>query len=62
MGQWESFSDFIAMGGYARYVWVAYAMVLICFVGELYSLGRRRQRAARELFLEARAHMAEEDI
>ncbi len=62
MGQWESFSDFISMGGYARYVWVAYAMVLICFVGELISLGRRRQKAARELILEARAHKAEEDI
>ncbi len=33
-----------------------------CFICELVSLSRRRQRAAKELLLEARAHQAEEDL
>ena len=62
MDQWGSFSDFISMGGYGRYVWGAYGMVIFCFIWELVSLSRRRQRAAKELLLEARAHQAEEDL
>ncbi|ANU66145.1 heme exporter protein CcmD [Turicimonas muris] len=62
MDQWGSFSDFISMGGYGRYVWGAYGMVIFCFICELVSLSRRRQRAAKELLLEARAHQAEEDL
>ena len=62
MGQWTSFTDFISMGGYGQYVWGAYGMVLFCFICEVIGLIRRRQKAARELMLEARAHQAEEDL
>ena len=57
--QWASFSDFIAMGGYGQYVWGAYGVVVFCIVCEIWSLKRRRQKAAQELILEARAHKAE---
>jgi heme exporter protein D len=31
---WDSWSDFIAMGGYARYVWGSFAVVGIALAGE----------------------------
>ncbi len=62
MDQWGSISDFFAMGGYGRYVWGAYGMVIFCFTCELIGLSKRRQKAAKELLLEARAHQAEEDL
>ena len=61
MGQWSGISDFFAMGGYAQYVWGAYGMVFFCFICEVFGLVRRRQKAAKELLMEARAHQAEED-
>ncbi len=62
MSQWSSFSDFIAMSGYGRYVWGAYGMVLLCFIYEIYSVWKRRKIATRDLMIEARAHQAEEDL
>ena len=56
MGQWSGISDFFAMGGYAQYV------VFFCFICEVFGLVRRRQKAAKELLMEARAHQAEEDL
>lgn len=32
MGRFESFSDFLAMGGYAGYVWSAYAFFALVLV------------------------------
>ena len=61
-GQWSGISDFFAMGGYAQYVWGAYGMVFFCFICEVFGLVRRRQKAAKELLMEARAHQAEEDL
>ena len=55
MGQWESISAFISMGGYGQYVWGSYGMVLFCFICEIVGLVRRRQK-------EARAHQSEEDL
>ena len=62
MGQWESISAFISMGGYGQSVWGSYGMVLFCFICEIVGLVRRRQKAARELLMEARAHQSEEDL
>ncbi len=62
MNQWDSVYGFFAMGGYGRYVWGAYGMVVLCFIGELYLLVKRRQKAIKELQLEARAHQAEGDL
>lgn len=30
MGEFETFSDFLAMGGYAAYVWSAFAATFFC--------------------------------
>lgn len=51
-----SFSDFMAMGGYAFYVWLSFGLSLICLVGIVIStriktrslLGELRSKQARE--------------
>lgn len=32
MGSFDSFSDFLAMGGYASYVWSAYAFFILVLI------------------------------
>jgi heme exporter protein D len=47
---WDSWSDFIAMGGYARYVWGSFAVVALAIAGEQMALalrGRAAHKAAR---------------
>ena len=51
-----SFSDFMAMGGYAFYVWLSFGLTLMCLVGIIIStrmktrslLGELRSKQARE--------------
>lgn len=51
-----SFSEFMAMGGYAFYVWLSFGLTLICLVGIVIStriktrslLGELRSKQARE--------------
>ena len=51
-----SFSDFMAMGGYAFYVWLSFGLTLLCLVGIVIStrlkprslLGELRNKQARE--------------
>lgn len=51
-----SFSDFLAMGGYAFYVWLSFGLTLLCLVGIVIStrmktrslLGELRGKQARE--------------
>lgn len=31
--QFDSFSDFLAMGGYAPFVWAAFGVSLLCLLG-----------------------------
>jgi heme exporter protein D len=45
---WSSWSDFLAMGGYGRYVWGSFAAVLLALAGEQVALALR-WRAARRL-------------
>ena len=40
---WNGWSGFFAMGGYALYVWGALAMVLAALAGEVLALARRRK-------------------
>ena len=40
--QWESISDFFAMGGYGLYVWGSYIVAALCIVIELLDLGKKR--------------------
>ena len=51
-----SFSDFLAMGGYAFYVWLSFGLTLLCLVGIVIStrlktrslMGELRNKQARE--------------
>lgn len=51
-----SFSDFMAMGGYAFYVWLSFGLTLLCLVGIVIStrlktrslMGELRNKQARE--------------
>ena len=51
-----SVSDFMAMGGYAFYVWLSFGLTLVCLVGIIIStrmktrslLGELRSKQARE--------------
>lgn len=51
-----SFSDFMAMGGYAFYVWLSFGLTLVCLVGIIIStrmktrslLGELRSKQVRE--------------
>ncbi|MGL5326636.1 MAG: heme exporter protein CcmD [Aeromonas sp.] len=51
-----SFSDFMAMGGYAFYVWLSFGLTLLCLIGIVIStrmktrslLGELRSKQARE--------------
>jgi heme exporter protein D len=43
---WKSLDDFLAMGGYAPYVWGAFGVVALCIAIELMAL-RQQRRALR---------------
>ncbi len=51
-----SFSDFMAMGGYAFYVWLSFGLTVLCLVGIVIStqlktrslMGELRNKQARE--------------
>ncbi|MEO7579839.1 MAG: heme exporter protein CcmD [Massilia sp.] len=43
---WNSWADFLAMGGYGRYVWGSFGVVALAVAGEL-ALLRARLAAAR---------------
>jgi len=40
---WQSWSEFLAMGGYALYVWGSYAVTLVILVAEIVALVMRRR-------------------
>ena len=46
---WGSLNDFLAMGGYALYVWGSYGMTALLVVAEIMTLRSRRRRAMDEL-------------
>ena len=60
-----SFSDFMAMGGYAFYVWLSFGLTALCLVGIVMStrlktrslLGELRSKQAREARRKAARHM-----
>ncbi len=47
--KWESVSAFLAMGGYAGFVWGSYAMTAACIALEIALLTARHRRLRREL-------------
>ena len=42
---WNSFGDFVHMGGYGLYVWGAYGMTLVVMAADAWVAARRRQHA-----------------
>ncbi|HWN30492.1 MAG TPA: heme exporter protein CcmD [Burkholderiales bacterium] len=50
---WASWSDFLAMGGYALYVWGSYGVVLGLLVMEIVLLILRKRGILRELMRSA---------
>jgi heme exporter protein D len=52
---WNSFDDFVRMGGYGLYVWGSYAVTLVVMVGEALLAAQRRRRALVQVGREDRA-------
>jgi heme exporter protein D len=46
---WGSAAEFFAMGGYAGYVWGAFAVVAACMIVEPFVVRARRREALRRL-------------
>jgi heme exporter protein D len=46
---WGSLDNFLAMGGYALYVWGSYGMTALLIAVEIVALRARRRRAMDEL-------------
>jgi heme exporter protein D len=46
---WGSLDNFLAMGGYALYVWGSYAVTLALIVAELALLARRKHNAVERI-------------
>lgn len=59
MIHWQSFSDFIAMGGYGTYVWGSFGVTVLIMVIEPIIVARTRKttlaRLQRQLRAETRA-------
>lgn len=49
MMHWQSLGEFLAMGGYAPYVWGSYGVAVLCVVLELLVLHQRHSRAQRAI-------------
>ena len=52
---WGSWNNFLAMGGYAFYVWGSYAVTLLFIVAELGALAYRKRAILSNLMRAARA-------
>jgi heme exporter protein D len=50
---WNSVSDFLAMGGYALYVWGSFGVTFAAMALELWLLNKRRQRVSKIVKQEA---------
>ncbi len=48
---WESWSEFFSMGGYGVYVWGSYCVTIICIVGEIILISKRRRTLQKHLGL-----------
>jgi heme exporter protein D len=46
---WGGWENFLAMGGYAVYVWGSYAVTFVLIVAELLVLARRKRNAVERI-------------
>jgi heme exporter protein D len=51
--QWHNVNEFLAMGGYAFYVWGSFGITFGCMAIELWLLKKRSQRIAQAVKQEA---------
>jgi len=58
---WQSASDFFAMGGYALYVWGSFGACLAALVLEPLLVGRRQDAIVQTLRRQARADRLDRD-
>ena len=58
---WNSASEFFAMGGYALYVWGSFGACALALLAEPYLLNRRRCAILRSLRAHALADRLEEE-
>ena len=58
--QFDSLSEFFAMGGHAQYVWMAYGAAALVFVGYALTLRNTRTRILKELKWQVKASEIEE--
>lgn len=42
---WSSFSDFLAMGGYAFFVWMSYGVTALLVVAEIAWVAKQRRQS-----------------
>jgi heme exporter protein D len=49
--QWNSFSEFISMGGYGFYVWGSYGVTFVLLAAELIMLRARKKRITEQIAL-----------
>lgn len=54
MSQWNSLSDFLAMGGYGFYVWGSYLVTAVFVVGEILLVRKRHSDIRRQISRMAR--------
>jgi len=53
--QFDTFAEFIAMGGHGLYVWLAYGSTVVVLLGNFFMLRRARSRQLKALRWSARA-------
>ncbi len=58
---WNSPSEFFAMGGYALYVWGSFGACALALLAESFLVSRRRQAALRNLRMHALAERMGEE-
>ena len=51
---WGSLENFLAMGGYAFYVWGSYLVTLVLMIAEIVSIALRRRNALQRLRVQPR--------
>lgn len=57
MIHWNSLSDFLAMGGYAGYVWGSFGLTALIMVAEPLLVRRRRRETIARLKRQMRAEL-----
>ncbi|MCB5189149.1 heme exporter protein CcmD [Methylobacillus arboreus] len=47
--QWNSFADFLSMGGYAVYVWSSFGLTILALIWEVAALRLRKSKAIKQI-------------